>query len=110
MGWQGVRKLGTLRRTIFSMSPTRTSHEPQLSPPTAHFNGAGALQTCPPGYLGALGRPTIGHLDPLFIELMDDTKQLLQYAFKTQNELTIPLSAPGSAGMEAAFVNSGLPG
>ena len=55
--------------------------------------------------LGALGRPTIGHLDPLFIELMDDTKQLLQYAFKTQNELTIPLSAPGSAGMEAAFVN-----
>jgi alanine-glyoxylate transaminase/serine-glyoxylate transaminase/serine-pyruvate transaminase len=41
----------------------------------------------------------------LFIELMDDTKQLLQYAFKTQNELTIPLSAPGSAGMEAAFVN-----
>ena len=60
--------------------------------------------------LGALGRPTIGHLDPLFIELMDDTKQLLQYAFKTQNELTIPLSAPGSAGMEAAFVNLGLSG
>lgn len=60
--------------------------------------------------LGALGRPTIGHLDPLFIELMDDTKQLLQYAFKTQNELTIPLSAPGSAGMEAAFVNLVSPG
>jgi alanine-glyoxylate transaminase/serine-glyoxylate transaminase/serine-pyruvate transaminase len=44
-------------------------------------------------------------LDPLFVELMDDVKGLLQYAFQTENELTIPLSAPGSAGMEAAFVN-----
>ena len=53
----------------------------------------------------ALSRPTIGHLDPEFIRLMDETKQLLQYAFKTKNELTLPISAPGSAGMEACFVN-----
>jgi len=53
----------------------------------------------------ALGRPTIGHLDPEFIRLMDETKHLLQYAFQTTNELTLPLSAPGSAGMEACFVN-----
>ncbi len=53
----------------------------------------------------ALGRPTIGHLDPEFIRLMDETKTLLQYAFMTNNELTLPISAPGSAGMEACFVN-----
>lgn len=60
--------------------------------------------------LEALGRPTIGHLDPQFIGLMDEIKQLLQYAFQTQNELTIPVSAPGSAGMEACFVNLVSPG
>lgn len=53
----------------------------------------------------ALSRPTIGHLDPQFITLMDETKLLLQYAFQTENELTLPISAPGSAGMEACFVN-----
>ncbi len=60
--------------------------------------------------LSALGRPTIGHLDPQFIDLMDDTKRLLQWVFKTKNELTLPLSAPGSAGMEASFVNLVSPG
>ena len=53
----------------------------------------------------ALARPTIGHLDPVFIDLMDEIKQLLQYAFQTKNELTLPVSAPGSAGMETCFVN-----
>jgi len=60
--------------------------------------------------LGALARPTIGHLDPLFVQLMDEIKALLQYAFRTRNELTIPVSAPGSAGMEACFVNLVSPG
>ncbi|MDX8396203.1 MAG: alanine--glyoxylate aminotransferase family protein [Mariprofundaceae bacterium] len=53
----------------------------------------------------AMGRPTIGHLDPLFVQMMDEMKGLLQYAFQTKNELTIPVSAPGSAGMETCFVN-----
>tara|TARA_R100000005_G_scaffold57765_4_gene29060 strand:- start:7719 stop:8828 length:1110 start_codon:yes stop_codon:yes gene_type:complete len=60
--------------------------------------------------LGALGRPTIGHLDPLFVGLMDEVKSLLQYAFQTSNALTLPISAPGSAGMEACFVNLVSPG
>ena len=60
--------------------------------------------------LGALARPTIGHLDPLFVQLMDEIKALLQYAFETTNELTLPISAPGSAGMEACFVNLVSPG
>ena len=63
-----------------------------------------------PQVLEALGRPTIGHLDPEFVGLMDEIKGLLQYAFRTQNELTIPVSAPGSAGMEACFVNLLAPG
>lgn len=58
-----------------------------------------------PRILEALSRPTIGHLDPAFIQMMDEIKQLLQYAFKTENELTMPVSAPGSAGMETVFVN-----
>jgi alanine-glyoxylate transaminase/serine-glyoxylate transaminase/serine-pyruvate transaminase len=60
--------------------------------------------------LEALARPTIGHLDPLFVAMMDELKGLLQYAFQTQNVLTIPVSAPGSAGMESCFVNLVEPG
>ncbi|HNN86600.1 MAG: alanine--glyoxylate aminotransferase family protein [Pseudomonadales bacterium] len=60
--------------------------------------------------LEAMARPTIGHLDPSFIHLMDEIKHLMQYAMQTQNRLTLPISAPGSAGMEAAFVNLVQPG
>ncbi|GMR18547.1 MAG: alanine--glyoxylate aminotransferase family protein [Gammaproteobacteria bacterium] len=63
-----------------------------------------------PRILSALGRPTIGHLDPEFVSMMDEVKGLLQYAFQTKNELTIPVSAPGSAGMETCFVNLIEPG
>jgi len=55
--------------------------------------------------LSALARPTIGHLDPAFVGMMDEIKVLLQKAFITENAFTIALSAPGSAGMEACFVN-----
>jgi alanine-glyoxylate transaminase/serine-glyoxylate transaminase/serine-pyruvate transaminase len=60
--------------------------------------------------LQALSRPTIGHLDPAFVGMMDEMKELLQYAFQTKNELTMPVSAPGSAGMETCFVNLVEPG
>jgi alanine-glyoxylate transaminase/serine-glyoxylate transaminase/serine-pyruvate transaminase len=63
-----------------------------------------------PQVLQALSRPTIGHLDPLFIAMMDELKQLLKYAFQTENEFTIAVSAPGSAGMETCFVNLIEPG
>jgi len=63
-----------------------------------------------PRVLAAMARPTIGHLDPTFVALMDDIKALLRYAFRTANALTIPLSAPGSAGMECCFVNLLEPG
>ena len=63
-----------------------------------------------PRVLAATAQPTIGHLDPEFIGLMDEIKSLMRYAFKTNNSLTLPLSAPGSAGMEAAFANLVEPG
>ncbi|MBN1636976.1 MAG: alanine--glyoxylate aminotransferase family protein [Deltaproteobacteria bacterium] len=58
----------------------------------------------------ALSRPTIGHLDPLFIEIMDEIKQLLRQVMQTGNRLTIPISGTGSAGMETCFVNLIEPG
>jgi alanine-glyoxylate transaminase/serine-glyoxylate transaminase/serine-pyruvate transaminase len=78
-------------------------------PPVRTLMGPGPSDVSP-RVLGALARPTIGHLDPLFVDLMDQIKELLQYAFQTRNELTLPISAPGSAGMEACFVNLVSPG
>lgn len=78
-------------------------------PPQRTLMGPGPSDVSP-RVLGALARPTIGHLDPLFIQLMDEIKALLQFAFRTSNELTLPISAPGSAGMEACFVNLLCPG
>lgn len=63
-----------------------------------------------PRVLGATARPTLGHMDPEFIDLMDTTRELLRFAFRTDNDLTFPLSAPGSAGMEACLVNLLEPG
>uniref|UniRef100_UPI0013B42BCB pyridoxal-phosphate-dependent aminotransferase family protein n=1 Tax=Chromobacterium haemolyticum TaxID=394935 RepID=UPI0013B42BCB len=63
-----------------------------------------------PEVLAAQARPTVGHLDPLFVGMMDEVKSLLQYAFQTTNPMTVALSAPGSAGMEACFVNLVEPG
>lgn len=73
-------------------------------PPIRTLMGPGPSDVHP-RILSAMARPTIGHLDPQFVAMMDDMKSLLQYAFQTNNQLTIPVSAPGSAGMETCFVN-----
>lgn len=83
--------------------------ENSFHPPLRTLMGPGPSDV-PPRVLEALARPTIGHLDPAFVELMDEIKSLLQYAFQTENKLTMPISAPGSAGMEACFVNLVQPG
>ena len=80
-----------------------------FNPPSRVLMGPGPSDVYPQ-VLEALSRPTIGHLDPMFVNLMDEVKQLLQYAFQTSNALTMPISAPGSAGMEAVFVNLIEPG
>ncbi len=78
-------------------------------PPIRTLMGPGPSDVHP-RILSALARPTIGHLDPQFVAMMDEMKSMLQYAFQTKNELTIPVSAPGSAGMETCFVNMVEPG
>ena len=78
-------------------------------PPARLLLGPGPSNV-PPRILAALARPTIGHLDPRFVAMMDEVKVLLQQAFRTSNRLTLPISAPGSAGMEACFVNLIEPG
>jgi alanine-glyoxylate transaminase/serine-glyoxylate transaminase/serine-pyruvate transaminase len=80
-----------------------------FNPPTRTLLGPGPSDVHP-RVLEAMSRPTIGHLDPLFVEMMDEVKALLQYAFRTENALTLPISGPGSAGMEACFVNLVEPG
>ena len=75
-----------------------------FQPPVRTLMGPGPSDVHP-RILEALARPTIGHLDPMFVSMMDEVKELLQYAFQTKNELTIPVSAPGSAGMEMCFAN-----
>ncbi|KAF0191270.1 MAG: serine--pyruvate transaminase [Gammaproteobacteria bacterium] len=84
--------------------PIRSFHPPQRT-----LMGPGPSDVSP-RVLEAMSRPTIGHLDPRFIEMMDEIKQLLQYTFQTKNELTMPVSGPGSAGMETCFVNLVQPG
>lgn len=78
-------------------------------PPQRILMGPGPSDVSP-RVLHAMARPTIGHLDPVFVQMMDEVKSLLQYVFQTQNELTMPVSAPGSAGMEACFANLVEPG
>ena len=53
----------------------------------------------------ALSKPTLGHLDPEFITLMDEIKDFLKQLMQTDNQLTVPVSGTGSAGMETCFVN-----
>ena len=78
-------------------------------PPLRTLMGPGPSDV-DPRILEAMSRPTIGHLDPVFVSMMDEMKILLQYAFQTKNALTLPVSAPGSAGMEMCFVNLVEPG
>lgn len=78
-------------------------------PPVRTLMGPGPSDINP-RVLAAMSRPIIGHLDPVFIGMMEDMKGLLQYAFQTRNALTLPVSAPGSAGMETCFANLVEPG
>ena len=63
-----------------------------------------------PRVLAAMSLPVIGHLDPLFVDMMEELKILLRYTYQTENALTFPISGPGSVGMESCFVNLVSPG
>lgn len=63
-----------------------------------------------PQVKSALAQDVIGYLDPIFVNMMEELKTLMRYAFQTNNALTFPMSGPGSVGMEACFVNLVEPG
>jgi len=77
---------------------------PELNMPPRLLMGPGPSMV-DPRVLKAMATPLVGHLDPAFLELMENTKALLRYVFQTENELTIPVSGTGSASMEAAICN-----
>jgi alanine-glyoxylate transaminase/serine-glyoxylate transaminase/serine-pyruvate transaminase len=78
-------------------------------PPTRVLMGPGPSDV-PPAVLEALARPTIGHLDPRFLSLLDEVRAMLRTCLGTSNELTLPMSGTGSLGMETCFVNLLEPG
>ncbi len=76
----------------------------ELAPPERILLGPGPSNV-DPRVLKAMSMPLVGHLDPYFLEVMDEVMALLRYVFKTGNRLTIPISGTGSAGMETCLVN-----
>lgn len=82
---------------------------PPFEPPRRILMGPGPSNVSPRVLL-AMARPTVGHLDPAFLELMDELADQLRELFGTANQMTIPISGTGSAGMETAFDNLLEPG
>jgi len=80
-----------------------------LNPPQRVLMGPGPSDV-DPAVLRAMAAPTIGHLDPAFLDVMDQTKAMLRTLFGTSNDLTMPMSGTGSAGMETLMVNLIEPG
>src|SRR5262245_26451447 len=81
--------------------PTTIPQRVLLGPGPSHVS---------PRVLAALGQPTIGHLDPVFLKIMDDIRAKLRTVFRTKNEMTLAVSGTGSAGMETLFANLIEPG
>jgi alanine-glyoxylate transaminase/serine-glyoxylate transaminase/serine-pyruvate transaminase len=81
----------------------------EIDPPDRILLGPGP-STVPDRVLRALAAPTIGHLDPAYLTIMDDTRAMLRQVFRTENELTLAVSGTGSAGMESCVVNLVEPG
>ena len=82
---------------------------PSLTPPKRVLMGPGPSDT-PARVLAALGAPTVGHLDPYFLQVMTETQEMLRQVFRTKNDLTLAVSGTGSAGMETCVVNLIEPG
>ncbi len=80
-----------------------------IAPPTRLLMGPGPSDPHP-RVLAALGAPTVGHLDPYYLQVMDEMQQMLRDLFRTKNQMTFAISGTGSAGMEATLVNLIEPG
>jgi alanine-glyoxylate transaminase / serine-glyoxylate transaminase / serine-pyruvate transaminase len=85
------------------------SAAPKANPPVRTLLGPGPSPVSP-RVLQALSLPVVGHLDPKFLDLMDQIMAMLREIFQTKNRLALPMSGTGSAGMETCFVNLVEPG
>src|SRR5947207_14384561 len=81
----------------------------QFQPPPRLLMGPGPSNVAP-SVLEAMSRPLVGHLDPVFVKMMEEIKAMLRQVFLTKNEMTFPVSGTGSAGMEFCLVNLLEPG
>lgn len=81
----------------------------ELNPPSRVLMGPGPSDVHP-RVLKAMATPLIGHLDPSFLQIMNETMELMRTVFETKNELTLAMSGTGSSGMETVFVNLLEPG
>ena len=93
--------------TLKHLAPTKKIHS--FHPPQRTLLGPGPSEINP-RVMAAMSLPAIGYLDPVFVEMMEELKALLRYAYQTGNALTFPVSGPGSVGMEYCFVNMVAPG
>jgi alanine-glyoxylate transaminase/serine-glyoxylate transaminase/serine-pyruvate transaminase len=82
---------------------------PEINMPPRILLGPGPSMV-DPRVLRAMTTPLVGHLDPAFLALMNNTQELLRYVMQTQNPITIPVSGTGTAAMEAAVANMVEPG
>ena len=85
------------------------SAAPKANPPERTLLGPGPSPVSP-RVLQALSLPVVGHLDPKFLDLMDQSMAMLREVFQTKNRLALPMSGTGTAGMETCFVNLVEPG
>ena len=93
----------------YTISDTHRINTPQLDMPPRLLLGPGP-SNAHPRVLQALTMRQVGHLDPTFVQRMDEIQELLRYLFQTDNALTLPVSGTGSAGMETAVANIIEPG
>jgi len=93
----------------FAIKDNHRLNLPTIDMPPRILLGAGPSNSHPRVFAAMLA-PTVGHLDPTFIKVMDEVSELLRYAWQTDNEFTIAVSGTGSSGMESAFANVVEPG
>ena len=96
-------------RSLETVADDEAPEVGELSPPDRTLMGPGPSEVHP-RVLRGMSTPLVGHLDPSFVEIMDEVQELLRYTFRTDNQWTIPVSGTGSASMEAAIGNLVEPG
>ncbi|MCA9047770.1 MAG: alanine--glyoxylate aminotransferase family protein, partial [Planctomycetaceae bacterium] len=81
----------------------------RILPPVRTLMGPGPSAIAP-SVPAAMAAPTVGHLDPYFLKIMDEVQGMLRQVFQTENRMTMAISGTGSAGMETCVVNLIEPG